>query len=236
MKWQVLFVRQHHCPCSVVVLSTRGPVWQSVTRLLRWSHPWFFSLAWPLGEGDSFRCQIFRTRPKICFLDHLSAARSVGRLVGKSEIPHGHAIWASQSSFISSRVSYSDLSAWRWKSALFLPDPAVTWGFCLNDFSLWECMLYECVTMTNHCIYAQGVGVGGCCKSPTEFNWLVSAKCGRGLTSMFRSASWVGRCKMIHQLSGKEHTALLLCCPLLSRLCSSALDGIFASSGPCVSL
>lgn len=122
---------------------------------------------------------------------------------------------------------------WGWKISTFS-----SWScccvFCLNDFSLWACMLYECVTVTDHCIYAQGVG--GCCKSPTEFNWLVSAKCGRGLTSMFRSASWEGRCKIIHQLSGKEHTALPLCCPLLLLLCSSALDGIFASSGPCVSL
>lgn len=179
-----------------------------------------------------FPMSYIRNPAKKCFLGHLPAAWSVGRLVGESEISHGHAIWASESSFISRRVSHSHRGGE--KSALFLPDPAVAWVFCLNDFSLWACMLYECVTVTNHCIYAQGVG--GCCKSPTEFNWLVSAKCGRGLTSMFRSASWEGRCKIIHQLSGKEHTALPLCCPLLLLLCSSALDGIFASSGPCVSL
>lgn len=154
MKSQVLFVNQHHCLCSVV-LSTHGPVWQSITRLLRWSHPWFFSLAGPLGEGDAFRCHIFRTRPKnVSWV--ISAAWSVGRLVGESEISHGHAIWASESSFISRRVSHSHRGGE--KSALFLPDPAVAWVFCLNDFSLWACMLYECVTVTNHCIYAQGVG------------------------------------------------------------------------------
>lgn len=164
------------------------------------------------------------------------AARSAGRLVGESEISHGHAVWASESSFISRPVSYSDLSLWRWKISTFSSWSCCylrilsKWLFSPRVHALWMCYYDESLYL------CAGVGEGGCCKCPTELNWLVSAKCGRGLTSMFQSASWVGRCKMIHQLSGKEHTALLLCCPVLLRLCSSALDGIFASSGSCVSL
>lgn len=118
-------------------------------------------------------------RPKICLLDHPSASAD-------SKVNHKfHILVRSERVEVPQQTRFSQrLLFMEVKNQHFFPPLLV--------LLLPECMLYECVMMKNQCIFAGG-GL---------HNWLVSAKCGRGLTSMFQSASWVGRCRMIHQMLG----------------------------------
>lgn len=165
---------------SVVVLF--GPVWQSVRRLLM--KPSIFLT----GGGHSEKATLsevkhLEPRPKICLPDHPSAWADSKANHKFHTLVRSERVEIPQQTRFSQRLLYVEV-----KNQHFLspPGPAVT-----RVHALWMCYDEESLYL------CWGWGRGGVTR-----NWLVSAKCGRGLTSMFQSASWVGRCWMIHQMLG----------------------------------